>query len=480
MNVIFSSAKKQIDLIHNKKLSSYELTKLYLDRIEQFDHELNSFLYINKEDALAQANIKDKLISENKFSGKLFGLPIAIKDLTPINGMPTTSGSLLEKNHIADSDNLLYERIKKHGPVILGKTNTPEFGLMGHTENLLKDHCRNPWDNDKTSGGSSGGAGSAVAAGFCSIAMGGDAGGSIRIPSSYNGIFGIKPTQGRIPRRGFPAHNLISQDGPMTRYVEDSALILEIISGFSPEDPSCINRPPIKFENNFWKYSLNEYFHNIKKKKHLNIAWIDNFGYAMPNDDIRTECLNAIKLLEKEGHKIHPIKFDLHDIFNAWFNIFSVSTYMAGHAEDYKNHKNKFAWYTQDAFDNAMNLSATEYAESILKLKEVKLKFSNLFEQYDFIASPTMPTTAFKVGQHPQTINGEKVHPSWGFCLYSYPVNLAGTPAVNIPVGFDKENMPIGLQIIAPWEQEKELIKISQYFESILKWPNQVPEKYKV
>ena len=394
--------------------------------------------------------------------------------------MPTTSGSLLEKDHIADSDNLLYERIKKHGPVILGKTNTPEFGLMGHTENLLKDHCRNPWDNDKTSGGSSGGAGSAVAAGFCSIAMGGDAGGSIRIPSSYNGIFGIKPTQGRIPRRGFPAHNLISQDGPMTRYVEDSALILEIISGFSPEDPSCINRPPIKFEREFWKYSLNEYFYNIKKKKHLNIAWINNFGHAMPNDDIRIECLNTIKLLEKEGHTIHPIKFDLHDIFNAWFNIFSVSTYMAGHAEDYKNHRDKFAWYTQEAFDNVINLSATEYAESILKLKEVQLKFSKLFEKYDFIASPTMPTTAFKIGQHPQTINGEKVHPSWGFCLYSYPVNLAGTPAVNIPVGFDNENMPIGLQIIAPWEQEKELIKISQHFESILNWPNQIPEKYKV
>tara|TARA_B100000029_G_scaffold189996_2_gene187884 strand:- start:59315 stop:60760 length:1446 start_codon:yes stop_codon:yes gene_type:complete len=479
-DVIFQSAKNQIKLLHSKQISSHELTKAYLDRIEKYDEELNSFLYINKKNALESAKKKDESISRNDFKGELFGLPIAIKDLTPINGMPTTSGSLLHKNDVANSDNLLFERIKQHGPIILGKTNTPEFGLMGHTENLLKGHCRNPWDSNKTSGGSSGGAGSAVAAGFCSIAMGGDAGGSIRIPSSYNGIFGIKPTQGRIPRRGFPVYNLIAQDGPMTRYVEDSALILEIISGFSSEDSSSINKPPIKFENKFWEYSLNEYFQNIHGKKQLNIAWIDNFGYAMPNDDIRTQCLNTINFLEKEGHTINPIKFDLHDIFKAWFNIFSVGTYMGGHKEDYKNHRDKFAWYTQEAFDNAISLSATEYADSILKLKEVQLKFSTLFQKYDMIASPTMPTTAFEVGHPPQIINDEKVHPSWGFCLYSYPVNLAGTPAVNIPTGFDNNGMPIGLQIIAPWEQEKELIKISQYLESIIDWPSQIPKKYQV
>lgn len=479
MDIIFSSAKKQIELIHNKKISSYELTKAYLDRIIKLDSNLNSFLYINEENALKFAKEKDNQIAKGISNGKLFGLPIAIKDLTPIKGMPTTSGSLLEKDNVAEFDNLEFERIKIHGPVILGKTNTPEFGLMGHTENLLKDHCRTPWDHNKSAGGSSGGAGSAVAAGFCSIAMGGDAGGSIRIPSSYNGIFGIKPTQGRVPRRAFPVHNMISQGGPMTRYVEDSALMLEIISGFSSEDPSSLHKPPIQFEDEFWEYSVKEYFQKKHSKKQLNIAWIDNFGSVTPNTEITTSCLNALSQLEKDGHTITPVKFELNEIFKSWFNIFSVGTYI-GHEEDYKKNKKKFAWYTQEAFENAINISATEYAQSVLKLKEVQLKFSEMFQKYDMIASPTMPTTAFDVGNPPQEINGEKVHPSWGFCLYSYPVNLAGTPAVNIPTGFDDQGLPIGLQIIAPWEQEKELIKLSHYFEKIINWPNNIPEKYKI
>jgi Asp-tRNA(Asn)/Glu-tRNA(Gln) amidotransferase A subunit family amidase len=479
MDAIFFSAKKQIELIHKKQISSYELTKEYLDRIEKYDHELNSFLYINSTKALESAKKCDEAISKNNISGKLFGLPIAIKDLTHIKGMPTTFGSLLTKNNVADLDDLVFKRIKKHGPVILGKTNTPEFGLMGHTENFLKDHCRTPWNINKSAGGSSGGAGSAVAAGFCSIAMGGDAGGSIRIPSSYNGIFGIKPTQGRVPRQNSPTHNMISQNGPMTRYVEDSALMLEIITGFDSEDPSSLNRPPIKFEDNFWDYSIEEYYKETHSKEKLNIAWVNNFGDVNPSNEIKEKCLNSLSILEKTGHTITEIKIDLGEIFDAWFNIFSVSTYI-GHEENYKNNKDKFAWYTQEAFENAKNISSTDYAKSILTLKKVQLAFAKLFQTYDLISSPTMPTTAFEIGNPPQVINGEKVHPSWGFCFYSFPINLSGAPAVNIPSGFDKQGLPIGLQLIAPWEQEKELIKISHHLESVLDWPSQIPNKYQI
>ena len=478
-DIIFKSAKNQIKLLHSKQISSYELTKAYLDRIEKYDAKLNSFLYVNKKNALESAKNCDESISKNNFEGKLFGLPLAIKDLTPINGMPTTFGSLLTKDNIANYDALPFKRIKKHGPVILGKTNTPEFGLMGHTENLLKDHCRNPWNSNKTAGGSSGGAGSAVAAGFCSIAMGGDAGGSIRIPSSYNGIFGIKPTQGRVPNPT-STHNFLSQNGPMTRYVEDAALMLEIITGFSSEDPSSLNIPPIKFEDNFWDYSLTDYLQKYYlSKDQLRIAWVDNFGHAKPDSEVKAKCLNTLSVLENEGYAITHINIDFGEIFNAWHNLFSVSAYTS-HEEEYKDSKNKFAWYTQEAFENAKSISATEYAQSILTLKKVQLKFAELFKKYDLIASPTMPTTAFNVGEPPQEINGEKVHPSWGFCLYSFPINLSGAPAVNIPAGFDNQGLPIGLQIIAPWKQEKKLIKISHFLESIINWGQYIPVKYQV
>ena len=196
-NLAFEPAVNLISMLRQKDFSSVELTRLFLDRIEKFDNKLHSYLTVDAENALSAATKADKRLMSGNVVGPLDGLPISIKDLEITAGLKTTGGSQIFKDRVPKEDSVVVERIKDAGAVILGKTNTPEFGLLGVTSNLLGEHCRNPWNITKTSGGSSGGAASALAAGLCPVSIGGDGGGSIRIPSSFCGVFGLKPTQGR-------------------------------------------------------------------------------------------------------------------------------------------------------------------------------------------------------------------------------------------------------------------------------------------
>ena len=238
----FTSATEIRRLFLNKELSPVELTRLFLDRIDAIDGQLNSYLTISAEEALDLAREAEKAMMNGIDKGPLHGVPVSIKDLEMTKGTRTTGGSLIYRDRIPAADSTVVERVRAAGAIILGKTNTPEFGLLGHTQNLLGDHCRNPWNTELTTGGSSGGAGSSLAAGLCSLATGSDGGGSIRIPASFCGIYGIKPTQGRVPLypgiSGPVTVNHFSQSGPMSRTVEDSALLLQVMAGHDLREPT--------------------------------------------------------------------------------------------------------------------------------------------------------------------------------------------------------------------------------------------------
>ena len=239
-SLAFTSATEIRRLFLNKELSPVELTRLFLDRIDAIDGQLNSYLTISAEEALDLAREAEKAMMNGIDKGPLHGVPVSIKDLEMTKGTRTTGGSLIYRDRIPAADSTVVERVRAAGAIILGKTNTPEFGLLGHTQNLLGDHCRNPWNTELTTGGSSGGAGSSLAAGLCSLATGSDGGGSIRIPASFCGIYGIKPTQGRVPLypgiSGPVTVNHFSQSGPMSRTVEHSALLLQVMAGHDLRD----------------------------------------------------------------------------------------------------------------------------------------------------------------------------------------------------------------------------------------------------
>ena len=247
-DLAFAPATELRDLIAAKQITSVELTELYLSRIESLDGRLNSYLTLTPEIALAQAKRADEATAMGESLGPLHGVPISIKDLEMTRGVRTTSGSLVFRDRIPDEDSIVVERVLDAGAVMLGKTNTPEFGHRGTTENLLGPPCRNPWNTDYTPGGSSGGAAAGLVAGLCAISTGSDGGGSIRIPASFCGLYGIKPTQGRVPRyagRGGQAiANQLSQPGPVTRTVRDAATLLQTLAGWDARDVSSLRTPP--------------------------------------------------------------------------------------------------------------------------------------------------------------------------------------------------------------------------------------------
>ncbi|MFQ6028678.1 MAG: amidase, partial [Dehalococcoidia bacterium] len=249
-DLAFTPAWQLRQMLDSREVSSLELTELYLRRIEALNPKLNAYLTVTGEEALANARAADAKLSRGESDGPLLGIPVSIKDLEMTRGIRTTYGSLAYQDAIPEADSVVAERIRNSGAVLLGKTNTPEFGLQGMTENRLGDPCRNPWNPEHTPGGSSGGAGAAVAAGLGPLAAGTDGGGSIRNPSSYCGLFGIKPSLGRVPRAGSlgrPAPNLTSQSGPMTRNVRDAALLLQVLSGYDARDPGSMREPAPDF-----------------------------------------------------------------------------------------------------------------------------------------------------------------------------------------------------------------------------------------
>ena len=236
-NLAFVPSHELAALIAGKQVSPVEVTQLYYDRIERLDSQLNSYLTLTKDEAMESARAAEEAVMRGDALGSLHGVPISIKDLQMMKGVRATLGSLAYKDNVPAADSAVVERVKGTGAIILGKTNTPEFGLLGANENRLGDDCRNPWNTERTSGASSGGAGAAVAAGLCSLGTGGDGGGSIRIPASFCGIYGIKPTQGRVSSfsgvpPAAPLVNITSQQGPMSRTVKDSAILLQALAGY--------------------------------------------------------------------------------------------------------------------------------------------------------------------------------------------------------------------------------------------------------
>ena len=246
-DIAFQSASELRDLIRGKQVSPVELVRLYFERIDRLNPQLNAYLTLVQDQAQEAAQAAEDAVMRGDDLGPLHGVPIGVKDLESTAGIRTTGGSLVFEDRVPTADSTVVERVRASGAIILGKTNTPELGLLGSTESRLGD-CRNPWDTSRSTGGSSGGAGAALAAGLCALATGGDGGGSIRIPASFCGVYGIKPTQGRVPKfggvAGPPMANQFSQQGPMSRTVKDSAVLLQVVAGHDPRDPGSLREAP--------------------------------------------------------------------------------------------------------------------------------------------------------------------------------------------------------------------------------------------
>ena len=289
----FTPATEVRRMIAAKEISAVELAEFFFQRIEDLNPQLSAYLTVCPEQALADARAADEAVQRGDELGALHGVPISVKDLELTKGVRTTMGSAIFRDRVPEIDSIVVERVKAAGGIILGKTNTPEFGQSGTTENLVSEPCRNPWNTDYTPGGSSGGAAAALIAGLCTLATGSDGGGSIRIPSSFSGVTGIKPSHGRVPRYGGyggPAVNHFSQSGPMSRTVRDTAMLLQVLAGPDSRDPNTMTDAPPDY--------MAELEGGVEGWR---VAWSDDLGYAAVDPEVVQITRGAAQVFQELG-----------------------------------------------------------------------------------------------------------------------------------------------------------------------------------
>ena len=462
----FMSAVELAQSIRDKKISSLEATENFFQRIDQLDSQLHSYLTLCRDQALADARAADAAVQQGAEMGPLHGVPTSIKDLEATKGVVTTMGSAIFKNRVPDMDSIVVERVKAAGAIILGKTNTPEFGQSGTTENKLGEPCRNPWNTERTPGGSSGGAAAALAAGLCTLSMGTDGGGSVRIPASFTGLFGIKPTQGRVPRfggYGRPSANHFSQSGPITRTVADSALLLQVIAGPDTRDITSIREPAPDFSANLGA-GVNG----------MRLAWSSDLGYAAVDAEVVDITKQAAMKFIGLGANMDDAKLKLEDPFETFWNVFSTAAYTSyGHLLE--EHRDDLSDIGLMSIEHGQQTTGADMSRAIYEVDRLGRRMEEFFDNFDLLLTPTMAVPAFPVDQRPGVIGGKTVDPFWGFLPFTYPINISGQTAASIPCGYSSEGMPIGLHIIGPKGTEAKVLQACAAFEATNPWAGDRP-----
>jgi aspartyl-tRNA(Asn)/glutamyl-tRNA(Gln) amidotransferase subunit A len=467
----------------HKERTAVEITTEFLERIEQLEPKVHSYLCVTSEQALEQAKKVDTKIAANESIGLLEGIPIAIKDVLCTTGIPTTCGSKMLENFIPPYESTVTQKLKDVGAVMLGKTNLDEFAMGGSTENSAYQITANPWDLSRVPGGSSGGSASAVAASECVVSLGSDTGGSIRQPASFCGIVGIKPTYGLVSRFGLVAFaSSLDQIGPFSHTVEDSAILLNAIAGYDPKDSTSLN-VPIPDYTQFLKSDL----------KGVRVGIItETFGEGL-DSVVAATVQKAIEQLKSLGATVQEIscprfRYGLPAYYiiapsEASANLARYDAVKYGIREKADSLLSMYTKTRAKGFGNEVKrrimlgtytLSAGYYDAYYIKAQKVrtliKQDFEAAFEQVDVLVSPTVPTTAFKAGE--KTADPLSMYLS---DLMTIPVNLAGLPGMSIPCGFDQQGLPIGLQLISNALREDILFHVGYAYEQSTDWHKQKP-----
>ncbi len=461
----FHSAAAMAERVRSKEISPGEIIEESLRRVEAVNPKLNAFVALRAEQALDEAEKMSDRIMAGEDPGPLAGVPVGVKDLEDVAGMVTSFGSIPFKDNLAKSDSVQVARLRKAGAIVLGKTNTPEFGFTGFTRNRLFGITRNPWNLEKTPGGSSGGSAAAVVAGMVPLATGSDAGGSIRIPASYSGCFGIKPSFGRIP---LGPSDLLHMTGtwtlgPLCRSVMDGALYLDCAAGYHPADPGSLPPPGVSY-----RACLHEMPSNLK------IAYSPTLGYARVQKDVGILAEQAVQSFEQMGHHVELCQETFPEVSTAWAQLMSAELY-ALLRKDFDRVREDLGRTLAATLEQARLLST----DNLLEIQEIRTRLNqtlwNLFERFDLLLTPTMPTEPFGAkGPPPSEVDGHPI-PLLGAVAFTYPFNLSGHPAATVPAGLSRSGLPAGLQIVGPRHRDDLVLQAARAYEQIRPWENQRP-----
>lgn len=446
--------------------SAREIVQASLDRIEALDGDLAAFCTLDPEGALAQAQTVDDMIASGHDLGPLAGVPVAIKDLIATKGVRTTFGSPLYSDFIPDADDIVVARLRAAGAVIIGKTNTSEFGYGPVGHNRLFPTTRNPWNHDLTPGGSSAGSAVAVATGMLPLALGSDGGGSIRIPAALTGIFGIKPSWGRVPLwpgcrderyPGASGWEALEHIGPLTRTVADAALALAVLCGPTPYD-----RHSLPSEISDWSDLHPTMIGSMR------IAYAPDHGTAV-DPEVAALCeAAAFDVARSMGVRLHHAQPDTGPVAPVFEAIVAMETDRAGLRRLARAHGHAFSAPLTDVLDTKW--SSDDFTGAIVGRKRIANAMARFMADYDLFLSPTVAAPAFPIHRlGPADIAGNAVDESDWTC-FSALANLTGLPSASVPVGFTAAGLPVGLQMTGRHLADLDVLRAAALFEKVRPW----------
>ena len=484
MNITDLTVHELKEKLKNKELTITEITKAYLDRINEKEEDVQAFITILADEALKQAKETEEKVNSGEITTEYAGIPIGIKDNMCTKGVKTTCASKILENFIAPYNATVVENLNKENMINLGKLNMDEFAMGGSTEYSYFKKTRNPWDLNKVPGGSSGGSAAAVAAGMVPWALGSDTGGSIRQPAAFCGVVGLKPTYGLVSRYGLVAFaSSLDQIGPITKDVEDSALLLNLIAGHDEKDTTSADVE----KKDYTKCLKNDV-------KGLKIGVPKEFYVEGINPEVKEALEKAIQKYKELGAEVEECSLDVAEYALATYYIIACAEASSNlgrfdgvrygyRTKNYTNLKELYINSRSEGFGEEVKrriilgtyvLSSGYYDAYYKKAQQVrtlvKNKFQENFEKYDVLLVPTSPTTAFGIGE--KSNNPLEMYLA---DICTVPVNIAGLPGISLPCGVDKNNMPIGMQLIGNYFSEETLLNAAYTYEKATNFR----EKYK-
>lgn len=459
--------------IRAKRVSPTEVIEAVLERMDRLDPILHAFCTPTPEAARADAARIEKALMQGDDVGPLAGVPIGIKDLVCTKGVRTVSGSQIYADFVPDEDDIVVERLKDAGAVVLGKTNVPEFGYSGVGHNSVFETTRNPWDTSRTSGGSSAGSGAAVASGLGPFAIGSDGGGSIRIPSSFCGLYGMKASMGRVPLYpgtkderypGVSSWESLEHIGPMSRTVADGALMLSVIAG--PDDRDRYSLPGPEFD---WMGTLQGEIRGCR------VAYSPDWGYAAVDPIVREIVGNAVRVFEQDLGCV------VEEVTPGWPNPYDAFWAIVANETDLRGLRRCLDEIGEDKMTPHVveflrrEWTAEEFTDALMIRKAVNNKMWRLMRNYDLLLTPTLAVPPFEVGiQGPTVIDGREVD-AFEWLHFTYPLNFTGQPAATIPAGWTDDGLPVGLQIIGRHLDDPAVLRASAAYEAAAPWQDRWP-----
>ena len=461
-------------LIQRKEVSPVEVTADAVERIREQNPRLNAFLTVTADLAGEQARAAEEEILRGRYRGPLHGIPVAVKDLIYTRGVRTTAGSKVLAEFVPDLDAAVVQRLRRAGAVLLGKTALHEFAYGITNDNPHYGPTRNPWNPERTSGGSSGGSGVAVAGGLSFAALGTDTGGSIRIPASFCGLAGLKPTFGRVSLHGIiPLGSTLDHAGPLARTVEDAALVYQAIAGYDPADNVSVDRPAdaVRLVASLPKASPL----SSGQEGAVRIGVPENYFFDFLQPDVERLVRQAAVTLERLGARIIPVELPGMAELTEASRISLLVEAAAVHRNDLETRPSDLGRDVKSMLERGREVSGADYVDAQLARRRLGRMVTRLLEQVDLLVTPTTPLTAFPVGETSTVIGGKQEDVRTASTRLLRAFNATGHPALSVCCGFDGHQLPVGLQIIGRVFDEATVLQCGHAYQQATEWHKRRP-----